>query len=51
MKQVENWSAFRKGCEACQKFNSDPSKAKNPYSEGTNKYYGWNQGWNSHKEE
>lgn len=50
MKQVENWEAFKEGHEASQKFDSDSLKAKNPYLEGTDEYYSWNQGWNSHKE-
>ena len=49
--QDKNWSAFRQGYDASRRFNSDPGRAKNPYEYGTDKFYSWNQGWNSHYDE
>ena len=42
-----DWDAYQKGKEASIKYNSDTTKANNPYILNTDSWYSWNKGWNS----
>lgn len=46
-----NWEAYIQGRQASIDHDGDPTKATNPYEEGSIAWQSWNAGWGSHWEE
>jgi len=40
--------AFHEGMIASKQSDGDPGVVSNPYPKGTDKWFSWNRGWNTH---